>query len=372
MAIQQHPIPQNVTSFQFRLVGDMTLMQFFQLAGGIVGGLVLYATGLPFFFKWPLITLSVGLGAGMAFLPVEGRPMDKWLLAFFKSIYSPTIFTWKKTLTNPQVQVTTNKPVATPSIPTPPVPQPVLNNNQPPTPASQSFQSGAVVVPQTPTTLKSDGTQTQQPSTHKAISTPPVQKIHIEPQPKPKLETKTQMQTPQPQQTNITKPANQNLPPDKNAVFSTNLPIPSTPQTPNTIVGMTLTPEGKILDGSIVEIREGNVTVRATKSNKLGQFLFIKPLDDGIYQLTAEHPNYTFKTYALKADGNIIRPIKLQASAAQTTIKPQPAASSTTTPPQAPSVSQVKPPVPQNPQTPNQPVVLVDNTNFNSGPKPAF
>ena len=97
MAIQQHPIPQNVTSYQFRLVGDMTLKQFFELAGGIIVGLIFYALGLPALFKWPLVGLSVGLGAGMAFLPVGGRTLDQWLLAFFRSIYQPTVFTWKKT-----------------------------------------------------------------------------------------------------------------------------------------------------------------------------------------------------------------------------------------------------------------------------------
>src|SRR3989344_9630059 len=97
MAIQQHPIPQNVPSYQFRLVGDMTLKQFFELAGGIIVGLIFYALGLPALFKWPLVGLSVGLGAGMAFLPVGGRTLDQWLLAFFRSIYQPTVFTWKKT-----------------------------------------------------------------------------------------------------------------------------------------------------------------------------------------------------------------------------------------------------------------------------------
>ena len=31
---ESHPIPQQISSYQFRLVGDMTLKQFFQLARG--------------------------------------------------------------------------------------------------------------------------------------------------------------------------------------------------------------------------------------------------------------------------------------------------------------------------------------------------
>ncbi|KKR52786.1 MAG: hypothetical protein UT88_C0021G0001, partial [Candidatus Woesebacteria bacterium GW2011_GWD2_40_19] len=38
--MEQHPIPQNISSYQFRLVGDMTLKQFFQLAGGFLVGLI--------------------------------------------------------------------------------------------------------------------------------------------------------------------------------------------------------------------------------------------------------------------------------------------------------------------------------------------
>ena len=35
-AMDAHPIPQNVTSFQFKLVGEMTLKQFLYLATGMV------------------------------------------------------------------------------------------------------------------------------------------------------------------------------------------------------------------------------------------------------------------------------------------------------------------------------------------------
>jgi len=34
--MEQHPIPQQISSYQFKLVGDMTLAQFGKAAGGIV------------------------------------------------------------------------------------------------------------------------------------------------------------------------------------------------------------------------------------------------------------------------------------------------------------------------------------------------
>lgn len=94
---EQHPVPQQISSYQFRLVGDMTLKQFFQLAGGSVVGLIIYSLPLPGFFKWPLIVLVVVAGAAFAFLPIQNRPLEKWIIAFFRSIYAPTILVWKKT-----------------------------------------------------------------------------------------------------------------------------------------------------------------------------------------------------------------------------------------------------------------------------------
>src|SRR3989344_8952348 len=93
---EQHPVPQQISSYQFRLVGDMTLKQFFQLAAGAVVGLIIYSLPLPGFFKWPLIAVVVIGGAAFAFLPIQDRPLEQWLVAFFRSIYAPTIFVWKK------------------------------------------------------------------------------------------------------------------------------------------------------------------------------------------------------------------------------------------------------------------------------------
>jgi PrgI family protein len=94
--MEQHPVPQNVTTFQFRLIGDMTIKQFGYLAGGAILAYVFYKLPLPFFFTWPLaVTAAVG-GFGLAFVPIEERPMDVWVLSFIKSVYSPTQFLWSR------------------------------------------------------------------------------------------------------------------------------------------------------------------------------------------------------------------------------------------------------------------------------------
>ncbi|HUD19184.1 MAG TPA: PrgI family protein [Patescibacteria group bacterium] len=97
--MEQHPVPQNVTTFQFRLIGDMTIKQFGYLAGGAILAYISFKLPLPFFFTWPLTTVFAIGGVGFAFVPVEERPMDIWVLSFIKSVYSPTQFVWARGVT---------------------------------------------------------------------------------------------------------------------------------------------------------------------------------------------------------------------------------------------------------------------------------
>ena len=251
MPIEQHPIPQDVAGYKFRLIGDMTLKQFIWLAGGIILGLFIYQLPLPFFFKYPLAAVAVGLGAGIAFVPIEGRAMDKWLIAFIKSIYSPTQYVWQKSeaeAASPIVQVA-------PKTTLPPALKPAAA----PAPEAKPVSQPLPVVTPKPIEI-----------------TPPA------PAPKPVA------------------PAGQ-------------LPIPFTPTAPNTLVGMTLTPDSKILPGCLIEIKSGGLSVRATKSNQLGQFLFAKPLENSTYQIVTEKAGYQFDTYSLNLTGQIVKPLRLQA-----------------------------------------------------------
>jgi len=113
--MEQHPVPQNVTTFQFRLIGDMTIKQFGYLAGGAILAYVCYKLPLPFFFTWPMAITSALTGFGFAFIPVEERPMDIWVMSFIKNVYNPTQFVWEKKQEQP-------KPVAPPVMPAKPAP----------------------------------------------------------------------------------------------------------------------------------------------------------------------------------------------------------------------------------------------------------
>jgi len=93
---KQHPVPQNIMDVEFKLIGQLTMRQFFYLLFfGLLGYLLqLFLIGL---FRWPLALVSWLFGLGFAFLPVEERGMDEWIVNFIKSVYSPTQRYWKKT-----------------------------------------------------------------------------------------------------------------------------------------------------------------------------------------------------------------------------------------------------------------------------------
>jgi hypothetical protein len=124
--MEQHPIPQNVTTFQFRLIGDMTIKQFGYLASGAILAYIFYKLPLPFFLGWPLSVLSAIAGFGFAFVPIEERPMDVWVLSFFRSIYSPTQYVWQKSkpTAEPATRTVKSQSPAAPTVPHSPPPQP--------------------------------------------------------------------------------------------------------------------------------------------------------------------------------------------------------------------------------------------------------
>jgi PrgI family protein len=94
--MREHPIPQDITGYKFHIVGNMTIKQFGEIIAGVIVGVAFYATNLPNFIKWPLIAFFVGMGVAVAFVPIEERPLDHWIITFIKILYKPTKFFWKR------------------------------------------------------------------------------------------------------------------------------------------------------------------------------------------------------------------------------------------------------------------------------------
>lgn len=347
--MDQHPVPQNISSYEFRLVGEMTLKQFFQVAGGILIGIVLFRMPLPFFLKWPLILVAVLTGVMLAFVPVNGRPFSQWIMAFIRSIYSATEFSWASTSAQPldtlpqfvnpskssaldqlesQVfsRITTllsgGVPAAAPAAqplptepvaPLPPSPSPITPL---PTPAPMMAPAAFTPPPAAPTSaptrlVVSTETENHVIASHEsaapAIATPEVTDL-------PPTPAKPAPTNPTPVYSASTLPmpppaAPQSLAPQ--AQTASNLPIP---ERPNIVSGVVMS-GGQPVDGAIVEILNSatGIPVRALRSNKNGQFQTATPLSKGNYNISVEKAGLTFAPVSIICDDKIISPIQLSA-----------------------------------------------------------
>lgn len=95
--MDNHPIPQDVTGFQFKLIGNMTVKQFAFLATGSVMAVIFYYAPIFIIIKFITIPFFLGIGAALAFLPIEGRPMDLMIANFFKDLFAPTQYLYQQT-----------------------------------------------------------------------------------------------------------------------------------------------------------------------------------------------------------------------------------------------------------------------------------
>lgn len=94
--MDQHPIPRQITTFEFKLIGFMTLKQFLYLVVFFPLGFIVYKL-----FPIPLLNILFGIltaatGLVFAFVPVQDRPIDIWLKNFYKRLTSPTQYTYHK------------------------------------------------------------------------------------------------------------------------------------------------------------------------------------------------------------------------------------------------------------------------------------
>lgn len=329
--MNQHPIPQNVTQYQFRLVGDMTLKQFLELASGLVMAWLFYASNLIFIFKWPLAILSIFFGVALAFFPLEERPLDVWITNFIKAIYAPTRFIWKKSYHVPNI-FTFEKhalPKTQTSVKT--VKAPTISSLKP-KPVSDLSETEETKISALDALLNS----TSGDSTPKVIldEEPPVVKPHkpsvkvrkLSSDPKIVFEAPVKIKkTPQPSN-EIAKQLDNNpaIPSPtihleekskQQAVQAKSISLPAAPKQPNIVVGMVVDKEGKMVMNAIVQIVGDNgVPARAIKTNSLGEFYTSTPLSSGKYTIETEKDDLNFPPHSLSVNNQVISPLLIKAA----------------------------------------------------------
>ena len=94
--MEQHPIPRQITSFEFKLIGFMTIHQFIYLVVAVPAGFVVYKL-----FPIPIINAllgfsCVGIGVAFAFVPINDRPLDVWVKNLIRRITTATQYVYHK------------------------------------------------------------------------------------------------------------------------------------------------------------------------------------------------------------------------------------------------------------------------------------
>lgn len=368
--MEQHAVPQNISSYQFHLVGDMTLKQFLEIAGGVVVGVLFYATGLPSLIKWPLILISVGFGAALAFVPFEERPLEQWIYAFIRSVYAPTLFHWEK---RDQVEKYFQDETAATPVQTKPAPSmfskiPFLakledsENTYLNKLSGLLNPTGAVGPQETVAPVQPEVTPVKsvQPATNVTASMMPragdILTMHgvTEEIIKPMSPGTSKRDVQVPQTTVITlgqtsdtgkavrphifvqevqqggadltptsvpqtlvphEPVAAPAPVVAEVKFSPSVAPPYVPTIPNTVSGQVMDASGNVVEGVILEIKDDKGrAVRALRTNRTGSFLIVTPLTNGRYEIFADKEGYKFNPTNFDASGEIIQPIAIKAA----------------------------------------------------------
>lgn len=277
--MDNHPIPQDVTGFQFKLIGNMTVKQFAYLAVGVILAFVFLQLPISIFIKFPLSLFFAILGIGLAFFPISGRPMDVMIGNFIKALFKPTQFIYEKT--GGQIYFPDTKGEILPF--------------------QQKDKLKAYLASQVTEKNKIDEKENNflmsvsSLMTHPSFT--PINNLNI-PKPTPQITAEPLAQKP------ITP-----LPKS----FNRNTGLPSAPDSPNLITGIVKDPRGNPLPNILIEVKdkEGN-PVRAFKTNEVGRFASATPLINGNYTIELEDPKAQnrFEKRMINIIGQIIQPIE--------------------------------------------------------------
>ena len=94
--MEQHPVPRQITTFEFKLIGFMTLKQFIYLVVFLPTAYVVLSI-----FPIPIVNIFLAfivafMGVAFAFIPINDRPLDVYIKNFIKRIIYPTQYYYQK------------------------------------------------------------------------------------------------------------------------------------------------------------------------------------------------------------------------------------------------------------------------------------
>lgn len=321
--MENHPIPQDVTNFQFKLIGNMTVKQFAYLATGTVLAILLLQIPVNILIKFPFSAFFAFLGIGLAYFPIGGRPMDSMIGYYIKALIRPTVFVYDREDTD-YAAVSAKTPTGA-----------AKNLEQ------LTSDLGLIPKDKLKDYLKTFDPKSKDKADEKennflmSISGIATTSVPIHP---PGTASKLDLGQAnfqidiQPEfQINPAKSANNpaNYPAAAPADIQKSQPseqataipastepaktAPSAPAFPNLITGLTTDARGNALSNILVEVRDkDNNPIRAFKTDVAGRFASATPILSGDYTIVFEDPKAQnkFKNISIGVTGQIISPIE--------------------------------------------------------------
>ena len=285
--MDNHPIPQDVTGFKFKLIGSVTVKQFLYLLGFGILTTVAFILPVSILLKIPMMGLFALIGISLAFVPIEGRPMDVMLFNFAKAIPSENRYIYKKRGANLALfQVFS-------AIPKKKAMQVAAKVANP-----QDEKKAILLSRLRNSPFRPDEGELQHLANVKSFFEDKQEPVIVG----PKIAEEKPTRAPQQSVPAPSKPV------VKNAGF------PSLPDVPNIVLGIIRDPRGKTLSNILVEVVDSNgIPVRAFKTNALGQFASATPLQNGTYKVYFEDPakNHEFEAMEIKISGEIFNPLDI-------------------------------------------------------------
>lgn len=336
--MDNHPIPQDVTGFQFKLIGSMTIKQFGYVGAGAILSVAFFYAPIAWYLKFLLVPMFAVIGVSLAFLPVAGRPLDLMASYFFRALIRPNQFVYQKTGGSLSFMELSLHPIA----PTQ-TPQQALRPKY--SEASRRKEEQLMSYLYNTTGPANDLDKRESQFLTQLFSSPSSSQVHIaaplNPPPDPKPQTSIDPQGPTaPLVAQSIQPnrVQDNTPPETSAQHSAsaiNSPLtaqimpeiqnsnmdnqqaPTQPQPahiefPNLISGIVKDSRGNVLAGILIEVlNQNNESVRAFKTNALGQFASATQLTNGGYTIVFEDPKkqHTFTNIQLEANGSPLPPL---------------------------------------------------------------
>jgi hypothetical protein len=315
--MEQHPIPQQISSYEFKLVGEMTLKQFIKAAVGVVLALLVNGSRLVFFIKYPLMFIFGAGGLALAFGSFQDRPLETWIVSFIKSIYAPTIYIFKKkaeknwldvdmTSAHSEAEEKKEKEEIKPSKDTEKVEE-YMDSLPAKEEAEEEEAAGKTEVREEVEELKPEDEGKEKEEVTEAREEAKEESI----QPNEETIEKGGGEKEESGVFDLRQLKAEKLEATGKALFGS-IPMPDIPEIPNLVVGMVTDKQGKIVEGAIVEVQDevGNPS-RVLKTNALGQFKSSAPLANGRYLIITEKEGLNFDRVNVDLSGQIIQPIKI-------------------------------------------------------------